>query len=201
MAIHQYSSVQEAKRIVALLLELVSLPPEIVSSLEHNVSFTSSRDFPYFPIPFKETELAAALKAIEGSVASALAGLQDESAKDLRITVNLERTTAFLFQAYLATVGGQGKLDRGVKQYLKGKAHLSGGEGRKRRTVADDKGSVLDDAMPARHEAYRGRVQIPTSSRHSQTPIDACQQIYTRPKKLASTTISMARSRRQLPWE
>lgn len=121
MAVHQYSSIQEARRIVALLLELVSLPPEIVSALEHNVTFTSSRDFPYFPIPFKESELAAALKAIEASVASALAGLKDESPKDRRITVNLERTTAFLFQAYLATVGGQGKLDKGVKRFLKGK--------------------------------------------------------------------------------
>lgn len=119
MAVHQYSSIQEARRIVALLLELVSLPPEIVSALEHNVTFTSSRDFPYFPIPFKESELAAALKAIEASVASALAGLKDESPKDRRITVNLERTTAFLFQAYLATVGGQGKLDKGVKRFLK----------------------------------------------------------------------------------
>lgn len=122
MSIHDYSSVHETKRIVALLLELVSLPPEVRSSLEHNVSFTSSRDFPYFPIPFKETELGAALKAVEGSVASALAGLQDETPKDRHITVNLERTTAFLFQAYLATVGGQGKLESGVKRFLKGKA-------------------------------------------------------------------------------
>jgi hypothetical protein len=199
MAIHQYSSVYEAKRIVALLLELVSLPPEVVSSLEHNVSFTSSRDFPYFPIPFKETELAAALKAIEGSVASALARLQDESPRARRITVNLERTTAFLFQAYLATVGGQGKLESGVKRFLKGKTHSS-----KERAESERHLEMAWDyswKMLPLHNTKLTEVasQIPTSFMHSQTPTDACRQIFTRPRKLAGTTIFMDRSRPQPP--
>lgn len=123
MSGHGYSSVQETKRIVDLVLQLVSLPPEIRCAAERNVSFTSSRDFPYFPIPFKETELGAALKAIEASVACALADLQDGGSPGSRkITVNLERTTAFLFQAYLATVGGCGKLDSEVKRFMKGEA-------------------------------------------------------------------------------
>jgi hypothetical protein len=197
MAIHQYSSVHEAKRIVALLLELVSLPPEVVSSLEHNVSFTCSRDFPYFPIPFKETELAAALKAIEGSVASALARLQDEFPRERRITVNLERTTAFLFQAYLATVGGQGKLESGVKRFLKGKTHSS-----KERAESERHLEMADSwKMLPLHNMKLTEVasQIPTSFMHSQTPTDACQQIFTRPRKPASTTIFMDRSRPQPP--
>lgn len=120
-----YSSIQEVKRIVELLLRLVSLPPEVRAFAQRNVSITASRDFPYFPIPFKETELGAALKAIEGSVAAALADLQHGAPTNRQITVNLEKTTAFLFQAYLATVGNHGKLDDGVKDFLKGKTNLS----------------------------------------------------------------------------
>ena len=37
-----------------------------------------------------------------------------------KVNVNLEKTTAFLCQAYLATVGGLGKLDPKVKTLLKG---------------------------------------------------------------------------------
>ena len=116
-----YSTTEEAKRLLGFLLELVDLPPEVKASAERNTSFTSSRDLPYFPIPFKETELGAALKAIEGGVAAAIANLRDETPKSRKVIVNLERTTAFLFQAYLATVGGHGKLDRGVKRYMKSK--------------------------------------------------------------------------------
>ena len=117
----EYSSAAEASRVVNLLLSLVSLPPEIQRKAEETVVFRSSRDLPYFPIPFKETELGAALKAIEGSIVSSLADLQGRPAGERQITVDLEKTTAFLFQAYLATIGGHGKLDPGVKRFLKGK--------------------------------------------------------------------------------
>lgn len=97
----------------------ISLPAGVASRAEY-VQFVAERDQPYFPIPFKETETTAALKAIEASVASLLADTRQEGqVPERKITVDLEKTTAFLFQAYLARVGGYGKLDKGVKSMLK----------------------------------------------------------------------------------
>ncbi|OAA81977.1 CAIB/BAIF family enzyme [Akanthomyces lecanii RCEF 1005] len=118
----RYSSKEEAIRIFQYLLGVfdpISLPSE-VASRQGKIKFTAERDQPYFPIPFKETETTAALKAIEGTVAALLAETSDDgSAKDAQVHVNLEKTTAFLFQAYLARVGGLGKLDKEVKALLK----------------------------------------------------------------------------------
>ena len=120
-----YSSVEETKVIFELLFRLypndaISLPAEI-RQLKKNVHFKSHRDSPYFPVPFKETETGAALKAIEGSLAAALADLKGGGLRSNRnVTIDLEKTTAFLFQAYLATVGGLSKLDPAVKAKLKG---------------------------------------------------------------------------------
>lgn len=119
----QYSSRDESTRIVDLLCSLfdpIGLPTE-ARALAKNVVFTAERDQPIFPIPFKETETTAALKAIEGSVASLLAATRETSDSNRQVTVSLEKTTAFLFQAYLATVGGLGKLDKSVRSLLKGK--------------------------------------------------------------------------------
>ncbi|OAA50497.1 CAIB/BAIF family enzyme [Metarhizium rileyi] len=117
-----YSSIAESTRILDFLLLLfddTSLPTA-ARDKRANVRFTGTRDRPYFPIPFKETELSAALKAIEGCIASALA--DDKFGKEnagRAITVNHEKTTAFLFQTYLAKVGGLGKLDKSVRTLLK----------------------------------------------------------------------------------
>ncbi|TQN63750.1 Succinyl-CoA--L-malate CoA-transferase beta subunit [Colletotrichum shisoi] len=114
----EYSSVAETKRLLDLLLGQVRIPAD-AEKIARNVRFSAARDLPYFPIPFKETELVAALKAIEGGVAGALAAAKYGTAGENRVSVNLEKSTAFLIQAYLATVGGYGKLDCEVKQYLK----------------------------------------------------------------------------------
>lgn len=122
-----YSSIEESSRILKWLLQQldsVSLPSE-VEGLASQVKFTATRDAPYFPIPFKETETGAALKAVEGIVACLLADLKNGAGKERRITVNLEKTTAFLCQAYMAKVGGLGKLDAGVKKLLKGEMTFS----------------------------------------------------------------------------
>ena len=126
-----YSSTAEARRILDYLLtqfDPVSLPPQAAKGASNaTVTFKAARDAPYFPIPFKETETAAALKAVEGAVAALLSDLKDASGdktKARHITVDLEKTTAFLCQAYLATVGGLGKLDPDVKALLKGEFGL-----------------------------------------------------------------------------
>ncbi|KMQ81908.1 caib baif family enzyme [Lasius niger] len=117
-----YSSIAESSRIVDVLFSLVdatSLPPDARAKRAH-VAFTGARDRPYFPIPFKQTEVAAALKAVEGSVAALLADQRDGVSSRRSITVDQEKTTAFLFQAYLARIGGLAKLDSKVRSLLKG---------------------------------------------------------------------------------
>ena len=69
------------------------------------LEFTANQDQPYFPIAFKETESTAALKAIEAMLASSIADLRFGK-KRRNIEINLEATTCFLFQTYLATVDG-----------------------------------------------------------------------------------------------
>ncbi|KAJ4111345.1 hypothetical protein NW768_011922 [Fusarium equiseti] len=118
---NEYSSVEESKRIFNYLCDQfdeTALPPG-VKQLRDSIKFTSSRDAPYFPIPFKETETTAALKAVEGAVACLLADSVAGESQTRKINVDLEKTTAFLCQAYMAKVGGLGKLDPGVKAKLK----------------------------------------------------------------------------------
>ncbi|KAL4731714.1 hypothetical protein ACLX1H_000695 [Fusarium chlamydosporum] len=117
----RYSSVEESKRIFDYLCDQFdeTALPTGVKRLRDNIEFTSSRDAPYFPIPFKETETTAALKAVEASVACLLADSVIGESQTRKINVNLEKTTAFLCQAYMAKVGGLGKLDLGVKALLK----------------------------------------------------------------------------------
>ncbi|KAK5993049.1 Acetyl-coenzyme A transferase nodX [Cladobotryum mycophilum] len=127
-SLQTYSCKEEAFRIFDYLsnqFDPLSFPPEIASR-RHLINITADRDLPYFPIPFKETETAAALKAVEGTVAALLADASRSSTgsdgtryRKSEVTVNLEKTTAFLFQAYLARVGGYGKLDKEVKGLLK----------------------------------------------------------------------------------
>lgn len=133
-----YSSISESAKILDYLLSLLdedSLPAP-AKTKRSSVCFTGRRDKPYFPIPFKETELSAALKAIEGCVASALADAKLGSApRERHIIVDQEKTTAFLFQAYLARVGGKGKLDKEVRSLLKGVLGPGGGCARRRRRL------------------------------------------------------------------
>ncbi|KAE8135612.1 CoA-transferase family III domain-containing protein [Aspergillus pseudotamarii] len=115
-----YSPVRETGRIFSYLCdqaERLNLPSEVVES-KNAVSFDSSHDEVYYPIPFKETETLAALKGVEGSVAAAIANLRYGSQKR-NVKVNLERATAFGCQAYMAKVDELSKLDPEVKKKLK----------------------------------------------------------------------------------
>jgi hypothetical protein len=90
-----------------------------VQTNKDRVSFSSSHNEIYFPIPFKETETLAALKGIEGSVAAAIADLRF-GAQPRDVQVSLEGATAFGCQAYMAKIDGLSKLDPNVKSKLKG---------------------------------------------------------------------------------
>lgn len=118
-----YSPVLETSRIFSELCdqsERFDLPPEVLANKDL-VSFSTSHNEIYFPIPFKETETLAALKGVEGSVAAAIADLRFGAGAGPRgIQVNLEAATAFGCQAYMAKVDGLSKLDPAVKSKLKG---------------------------------------------------------------------------------
>ena len=175
-----FSSTQEARKILDALKsrfaqDATSLPEAAVRKLG-DVTFSSNSDQPYFPIPFKETETAAALKAIEGAIASSLFDLANPPGHGRTIAIDLEKTTAFLFQTYLATVGGYGKLNPEAKKFLKGALN------------------------PRLSQASQLTVrQIWTCFRRNLTNIDACQRICTRRADLGSTITSMAHWRRRLP--
>lgn len=118
-----YSPVDEARLIFSYLCdqaERLSLPPQIVENKDA-VSFSSSHNEIYYPIPFKETETLAALKGVEGAVASAIADLRFGEQKR-NVKINLEKATAFGFQAYMAKLDGLSKLDPAVKSKLKGRS-------------------------------------------------------------------------------
>lgn len=121
-----YKPTQEARRILDTLLELfpvssLALPEVVRGQLQRNVRFVGARKYPLFPVPFKETETTAALKALEGLVATALAGVRSETPRDLSVKIDLDKSSAFLFSAYLATVGGYSKSQKESKLYLKGR--------------------------------------------------------------------------------
>lgn len=118
----RYSVVRGAKQALQALRQFVGdqLPPEVDYHLGQVIFSTSSDGHRvYFPCPFKENEAAAALKAVEASIVAAIADLRFGTQRR-KIDVNLEKTAAFLFSAYIATIGGMDKADPGVKSKLKG---------------------------------------------------------------------------------
>ena len=118
----RYSPVLETSRIFSDLCEQserLNLPSEVLANKDR-VSFSTSHNEIYFPIPFKETETLAALKGIEGSVAAAIADLRfGQNAQPRGVQVSLEGATAFGCQAYIAKLDGLSKLDPNVKSRLK----------------------------------------------------------------------------------
>jgi hypothetical protein len=118
-----YSVLEETQTALDTLLRAAKcqIPPE-VKQIIRDVSFTNAHTgIPDFPCPFKETEATGALKAVEAGIASAIAGLTLGQQKR-KATVDLERTSCFLFSTYLATVGGYDKGNPKSKALLKGTA-------------------------------------------------------------------------------
>ena len=116
----KYSPVAEARRIFDALISNIELRLPAGISHRKGVRFTTDLDDVYFPIPLKETETTAALKAVEGSVAAEIAALRYGDDRLRHVTINLEKVACFLLSSYLATVGGYGKLDPRAKNIIKG---------------------------------------------------------------------------------
>lgn len=123
----RYSPVLETSRIFSDLCEQserFNLPPDVQANKDR-VSFSTSHNEIYFPIPFKETETLAALKGIEGSLAASIADLRFGAGAEPRgVRISLEAATAFGCQAYMAKVDGLSKLDPKVKSKLKGRSYV-----------------------------------------------------------------------------
>lgn len=124
-----YSPVEESQRIFEFLCDR-SLQLNISSAAaqtKDRVSFNTAHDRIYCPIPLKVTEALAALKGVEGAVAAALADVRFGPSPDARkVSVNLEKATAFGFQALVAKVDGLSRTYPGVKAKLKGKKSALG---------------------------------------------------------------------------
>ncbi|KAK8199245.1 CoA-transferase family III domain-containing protein [Phyllosticta capitalensis] len=102
-----------------LLRRADSQIPEEAKAIVANANFvTANTGSPYFPCPFKETEATSALKAVEGALAAAIANLTLGQA-ERKVTVDLDRASAFLCSAYLSSVGGMGKAHPKVRSLLK----------------------------------------------------------------------------------
>ncbi|CRG85721.1 Follicle-stimulating hormone receptor [Talaromyces islandicus] len=120
MAAPEYSPTQESRRILSFLCQqshALNLPSGVADN-QDTVQFHSTTDKIYFPIPFKETETLAALKSIEALTAAEIANLRFGQ-KSRNVSVSLEGATYFGCQAYMAKVGGLGKLDPDVRSKLK----------------------------------------------------------------------------------
>lgn len=88
------------------------------------VSPSSKGDRPVFPCPLKEHEVVAALKALEGCVASTIADLRFGSSSRA-ITVDMRKVAGFLMSSYITTVAGFTKADPKVSEKLIGASTLA----------------------------------------------------------------------------
>ena len=122
----RYSVVKESRFALERLVDLCAhlLPQRVLQNVQ-NVDFVPSPggERVYFPCPLKEVEATAAIKALEGAVAAAIADLQDDR-KPRSVSVDMDKIACFLMSTYLTTVDGLGKMDPDVKLKLIGQ--LSG---------------------------------------------------------------------------
>jgi len=117
-----YSMLAETQKALEKLVQVAGsqLPSECKELLASAEFRTSNTGTPDFPCPFKETEAAGALKAVEAAVATAIANVRLGHQKR-KIVVDLERASCFLFSTYVATVGGYDKGNPKSKALLKRK--------------------------------------------------------------------------------
>jgi hypothetical protein len=115
-----YSMLEETKKALEALLKLAKcqIPLECQQAIRDVTFTTANTGTPDFPCPFKETETAGALKAIEAGIASSIADLS-LGPKKREASVDLVRASAFLFSTYLATIGGFNKGQSKAKALLK----------------------------------------------------------------------------------
>lgn len=117
-----YSVLDVTEAVLAALVSDQKLPiPSRARELAKNTKFyvppSPLETDVVLPCPLKQLETVAALKAVEAAVANAIG--EHRYGLEQTATIDLQHATMFLYMAYLATVNGLGKLDAGVKRFLK----------------------------------------------------------------------------------
>jgi hypothetical protein len=117
----KYSTVEAAKSVFRDLLADRNIPlPLPVRSFAASINIYGSSCEPTIPTPYRETEAISALKALEASLAIALAevryGIQQTA------SVDVDHATIFLFMSYLSTIDGMGKWNPDSVKRLKRKS-------------------------------------------------------------------------------
>lgn len=115
--LRQYKPTQEARRILDQIISSHDLKLNNIKF--DNITFTSQSEDVYFPIPFKETETSAALKAIEAGLITEISRIRCGTATSPKINVQLEKVACFMFATYIANIDGYRKLDPKAKTKLK----------------------------------------------------------------------------------
>lgn len=120
---NQYSVQQGAEVALSSLLSACrdELPPSFTWRAHHVAFRTRAGDQVTFPCPLKEQEAAAAIKAVEGLAAAAIADLRQGFHERRMIEVDMAKTTSFLMSAYLCTLDGMDKAHPRVKHKIVGK--------------------------------------------------------------------------------
>ena len=114
-----FSVLESTEKAIRTLVEDPLLPiPREVKALISKITFTNESEPILLPCPFRELEAAAALKTIEAAVANAIGKLR--FGYEQEVLIDLQHATLFLLMAYISTVDGLGKQDKGVKAKLKG---------------------------------------------------------------------------------
>lgn len=156
----RYSVVNESRRALERLADLCEhlLPQDVLQNVK-NVDFVPSPtgDRVYFPCPLKEVETTAAIKALEGAVAAAIADLQD-GRKPRTVSVDIDKIACFLMSTYLTTVDGLGKMDPDVKFKLIGQSTNRSWVLKPLVEAGEEESKI--DSEPLRHGPQPGAVNL-----------------------------------------
>ncbi|KAI1414684.1 CAIB/BAIF family enzyme [Hypoxylon sp. FL1857] len=97
----------------------MELPKAFLESVEQVMFLKYSRtgDTVCFPCPLREQETVAALKALEGCAAAAIADIRG-TARERAISVTLERVTSFLMSTYITNIDGLDKCNPKSKERI-----------------------------------------------------------------------------------
>ncbi|KAK3901246.1 CoA-transferase family III domain-containing protein [Staphylotrichum tortipilum] len=94
---------------------------EDIMKLTGTVELTAASekgDFVHFPTPLRAQEAVAAIKAVEGCAAAAIAKLRYGQGKSRRVQVDLDKVSAFLMSAYITTLDGMDKTHPEIKERI-----------------------------------------------------------------------------------
>lgn len=119
-----YSVKHAASRTLTSLLAACEqhLPSGYLQHLQH-ITFTSSSqalaDAPLFPCPMREQEATAAVRALEGIAAAAIANLR-YGTQPRRISVDVSQVGSYLMSAYMTTLDAMDKGHPEVRHRIPG---------------------------------------------------------------------------------